>query len=111
MNKLTTQLVGATIGAAIGYLIADWYIETYIPEEEFELAEPYQVNKFNERLAKKRALPTANMNRAANGVPGIKNYTEFFRTENRPELAAEAIASGDIFEPLDINPDDYVYTD
>jgi hypothetical protein len=80
-NNNGTILIGALIGAGLGYLVADWYIETYIPEEGFELNEVDRIEQFNKRLEK--AVPTKKQGKKKEVV----NYTERFVSAGRPDLA------------------------
>jgi hypothetical protein len=78
--------IGGLIGAGLGYLIADWYIETYIPEE-LELTLPDPIDRFNRRLEKTDQLSKT---KPVDPEKAIRNYTEHFIKEDRPDLAALA---------------------
>lgn len=114
-NKLGPLLVGALIGAGIGYLAADWYIETHIPEEGFELRS--QIEKFEERKSK-AVLHTQNMNRVANGLTPVPareaiNYTQRFVGSERPDLAKLAAKYNlgieeSVDEPIDDGAEEFL---
>jgi hypothetical protein len=89
MNKNIALLIGATIGAGVGYLIADWYIEFQMPTEEDE--EDFELNEFDvsDRGDKFQPKPRVKKEKHRKPNPSL-NYTEYFQSQNRPELAVLA---------------------
>jgi len=84
--------IGALLGAGLGYLVADWYIETYIPyEEDFDLNTGVIDERFNlENINKKQAELKEKKERKVGKETVVRNYTEFFKSQDRPDLAALA---------------------
>jgi hypothetical protein len=87
MNPKLNIVIGALIGAGVGYLAADWYIDNYVPVEcdggevltwpsKFEASTPSNVEKFEEKLemSKKKAGPV------------VRNYTQFFDPKEKIRL-------------------------
>jgi hypothetical protein len=82
-NNLGSILFGTLIGAGLGYLLADWYIDTYIPYiEETELDEPLTSEDYGDRFEIKEPKKKVKPRKAI-----VKNYTEFFKSQERPDLA------------------------
>ncbi len=92
MNKFGAITIGALIGGGLGYLIGDYVAVNYMGDnteydlEELEelLPEEFVVTKKNKIILKR------NEEKVENNKKKIKDYTQHFISQDRPDLAALA---------------------
>lgn len=95
MKNLTTKLIGAAIGAGVGYfvgcVIADiiWLKENQ-DDFEYEDLDEDTGNDDDTNLEPKEPAVFMGHNKNAKPIGRVKNYTEYFNSQGKPELAALA---------------------
>jgi hypothetical protein len=101
MNTLTKQLIGASIGGILGYFVGDVVVEYLRAKEDLENV--FCNNNNNERpeqLEEEITMERVQVKKGKRTNHSQKNYTEFFASQGRPDLAMLASKYSGVNEDL-----------
>lgn len=121
MNNWVAKLVGATIGAGIGYFVGSVVVEVIHMREDLsdvdydDLEYPHEEDETNLEMKEPGLIMGQKRNQTKQ--TRIKNYTEYFNKQGKPELAAlvakynnnellEDVAVQDTVPVPDFDPDE-----